>query len=99
MSRNNRAALANSARKVKLEQHAAMPQVAPSSGRGKRLLSKAEVLERVGVSYPTLWAWMRAGKFPRGVFVGAKGGWFEDELDAWFANLPRQRLKGDEPVT
>ena len=30
-----------------------------------RLLSKAEVLERVGVTYQTIWRWMVAGTFPR----------------------------------
>ena len=30
-----------------------------------RLISKAEVLDRIGVTYPTLWVWMRRGVFPR----------------------------------
>jgi predicted DNA-binding transcriptional regulator AlpA len=70
---------------------------AVSTGRG-HLLSKAETLKRAGdKTYPTIWAWMRAGKFPRGVYVGAEVHWFEDEIEAWRASLKRQRLKGDEP--
>jgi predicted DNA-binding transcriptional regulator AlpA len=29
------------------------------------LLSKAQVLKKVPVTEPTLWAWVRAGKFPK----------------------------------
>ena len=29
-----------------------------------RFLSKTEVCDRVGKTYPTLWMWMREGKFP-----------------------------------
>jgi hypothetical protein len=31
-----------------------------------RLLSKLEVLDRVGVTYPTIWSWMGDGLFPLG---------------------------------
>src|SRR5262245_27264621 len=30
-----------------------------------RLLDKAEILTITRVSFPTVWGWMRAGKFPR----------------------------------
>ena len=30
-----------------------------------RFLTKPEVLGRVGASYPSIWQWMRDGKFPR----------------------------------
>jgi predicted DNA-binding transcriptional regulator AlpA len=35
-----------------------------------RLLCKVEVLAIAGVSFPTIWAWMRDGKFPRARIVG-----------------------------
>jgi predicted DNA-binding transcriptional regulator AlpA len=60
-----------------------------------RLLSKPEVLDRVGVSYPTLWAWMRAGRFPRSRELGGKVCWIASEVNAWLASLPQTRLKGD----
>jgi predicted DNA-binding transcriptional regulator AlpA len=60
-----------------------------------RLISKGEVLDRVGVTYPTIWAWMRGGKFPRSRDLGGKIGWIESEIDDWIANLPVRRLKGD----
>jgi predicted DNA-binding transcriptional regulator AlpA len=66
---------------------------------GVRLLSKAEVLQIVGVSFPTIWAWMRAGKFPRARVIGggnnSKSKWRSDEIEAWLAGLPVRALKGD----
>ena len=38
-----------------------------------RLLNKRLVLERVGVSYVTVWKWMGAGKFPQRRLVGRGG--------------------------
>jgi prophage regulatory protein len=61
-----------------------------------RLLLKGEVLDRVGISYPALWAWMRAGKFPRSRELGGKAAWLESEIEAWINALPVRKLKGDE---
>jgi predicted DNA-binding transcriptional regulator AlpA len=60
-----------------------------------RLISKPEVLDRVGVTFPTLWAWMRAGNFPRARILGGRTCWLESEIDAWIENRPIRRLKGD----
>jgi predicted DNA-binding transcriptional regulator AlpA len=68
--------------------------------KGVRLLAKHDVLARVGVSFPTIWKWMRAGTFPRSRQLGtgrsSKVVWYENEIDAWAAKLPMQRLKGDD---
>jgi predicted DNA-binding transcriptional regulator AlpA len=64
---------------------------------GVHLLSKREVLAIANVSYPTLWSWMRQGKFPRSRAVGGKSMWVSTEIEAWMAALPRCRLKGDGP--
>jgi predicted DNA-binding transcriptional regulator AlpA len=60
-----------------------------------RLFSKPKVLKIVGCSYPTLWAWMRNGAFPRSRVVGGRSMWRSDEIDAWLAGLPIRRSKGD----
>ena len=60
-----------------------------------RLLSKPEVLDRVGVTYPTLWSWMQRGKFPRSRQLGGKAAWIEAEIEEWINALPVRRLKGD----
>jgi predicted DNA-binding transcriptional regulator AlpA len=61
---------------------------------GARLLSKGDVLDKVGVTYPTVWKLMRQGTFPRSVVVGGKVAWLEHEVDEFIAKLPRRRLKG-----
>jgi Prophage CP4-57 regulatory protein (AlpA) len=44
-----------------------------------------------------MWAWMRAGTFPRSRVAGGKSVWRSDEVDAWLAALPVRKLKGDAP--
>ena len=64
-----------------------------------RLLTKPEVLRIAGgVSYVTLWSWMRAGAFPRSRVVGGKSMWRSDEVQAWLDALPVRPLKGDAEV-
>lgn len=64
-----------------------------------RLLTKAEVLDRVGLSFPTVWQWMREGKFPRSrVLSSNKSVWIEFEISKWIASLPVRKLKGDADV-
>jgi predicted DNA-binding transcriptional regulator AlpA len=62
----------------------------------RRLIYRPELLSRVGVSYPTVWRWMRAGTFPRSRVVATRTAWLEDELERWLDQLlPQRRLKGD----
>jgi predicted DNA-binding transcriptional regulator AlpA len=60
-----------------------------------RLISKPEVLDRVGVTFPTVWNWMRENKFPRSRMVNGKTVWLSSEIDQWIADRPASRLKGD----
>jgi len=71
------------------------PAAQVESASQVRLISKPEVLDRVGVTYPTLWAWMRAGTFPRSRELGGKAAWIESEINEWITNRPVRRLKGD----
>lgn len=41
-----------------------------TSDIAERYLSRAEVLDKTGVTYPTLWQWMREGNFPRARELG-----------------------------
>jgi predicted DNA-binding transcriptional regulator AlpA len=61
----------------------------------ERLLSKHDVVAITGLSFPTLWAWMRDGKFPRSRVVGGRSMWLYSEIHAWVAALPVRQLKGD----
>ena len=65
-----------------------------------KLLSKLEVMQLVGVSAPTLWQWMRAGRFPRSVRLQSNDRYgkcarHEEEVAEWIANRPRTVLLGD----
>jgi predicted DNA-binding transcriptional regulator AlpA len=64
---------------------------------GARLLSKGEVLDKIGLTYPSIWKLMREGAFPRAVVIGGgKNFWLEHEIDEYIAKLPRRRLKGQD---
>jgi prophage regulatory protein len=70
-------------------------KTAVKSQGNARLISKPEILGRTGLSYPTIWAWMQEGKFPRSRDVGGKSMWLASEIEAWILNLPIRKLKGD----
>ena len=57
---------------------------------GRRILRAKAVMSRMGWSRTTLWRRVRAGEFPAPVKTGENStGFFEDEVDAAQANLPR----------
>jgi predicted DNA-binding transcriptional regulator AlpA len=60
-----------------------------------RLLGRVQVQAMVGHSYPTIWSWMCAGKFPRPRITGGKSMWLESDIIEWMNALPVRRLKGD----
>ena len=61
-----------------------------------RFIGKPEMLDRVAASYPTVWQWMRDGKFPRSRELGGKAVWLEHEIEHWITTRPVRPLKGDE---
>jgi prophage regulatory protein len=75
------------------QEKAAAPPPSPS-----RFVFKPEVLDRVGVSYVTIWQWMRAGTFPASREVGGKVAWLESEIDRWIATRPARQYKKAEAV-
>jgi prophage regulatory protein len=57
-------------------------------------LSKAQVLKKVPVTAPTLWTWVRAGKFPKPRAISTnKVVWIEAEVDAWMKAQPVPNYK------
>jgi predicted DNA-binding transcriptional regulator AlpA len=52
-----------------------------------RVLRRAEILKRTGVTFPTISRWEAAGEFPRRVKLGpgmsGVSGWLESEFVAW----------------
>jgi len=71
--------------------YAAVPDDGDEQAQAK-MLFKPEVIRRVGFTYPTLWKWMREGKFPLSFDVGSKTAWREIEIEAWLASRPRSNL-------
>ena len=61
----------------------------------RRLLNKNEVLSITGVTFMTVWSWMRAGKFPKSRVVGGRTRWVSTDIDAWLEGLPVRKYKGD----
>jgi predicted DNA-binding transcriptional regulator AlpA len=59
-----------------------------------RLVGKDEILVRTNVSFPTIWMWMRAGKFPRAREVNGRPMWLESEVSAWIEDRPPGPLQG-----
>lgn len=66
-----------------------------ASAKPACFIKKAEVIRRVGLSYPTIWQWMIEGKFPRSRELGGRTVWLESEIDDFILNRPVRRLKGD----
>ena len=66
-----------------------------------RLLDKTDIRQITGVTFTTIWKWMRAGHFPRCYAIGhgekCKSVWRSDEVDRWIAGLKVRPLKGDAP--
>ena len=59
--------------------HGERPQKAPSS-----ILRLRSVLQRTGLTRPTLYRKIADGTFPRQVRISTNGvGWREDEVDVW----------------
>ena len=98
-SKQKNAELANRARAVKLsrasEVDAHLSKVEPGAIKpGERLILKAEMTKKVGLTYTTIWRLMREGTFPLSVtHFGGKVAWVESEIDQWIAARSQLRSK------
>lgn len=55
-----------------------------------QLISKEEMLKKVGRAWPTVWSWICQGKFPQPVRTDPDSVavmWVLAEIDAWIENL------------
>lgn len=60
---------------------------------GVRLLSRAELIDKVSLSFPYIWSLIRQGRFPEPREVGGKPLWVESEIDDYIASLPVRKYK------
>jgi prophage regulatory protein len=57
-------------------------------------LSKQQVLKKIPITGPTLWSWVRAGKFPRPRVISQnKTCWIASEVDEWMRQRPIRSYK------
>jgi predicted DNA-binding transcriptional regulator AlpA len=57
-------------------------------------LTKKQVLQKVPITPPTLWSWVRQGKFPKPRTISPnKVVWIEAEVDRWMKAQPVPRYK------
>jgi predicted DNA-binding transcriptional regulator AlpA len=99
MPKTSPSQLAAQAALAKARTSATSPSLIDANGPawlGAHLLGKRQVLAIANVTFPTIWAWMRAGTFPRARVVGAKSMWLSSDIEAWLASLPVRALKGDD---
>ncbi len=62
-----------------------------------RLLSRDEVVARIGLSYPSIWKLMNQGVFPRARQISPERvGWVSQEIDDWIKGLPIRPLSERE---
>jgi len=57
----------------------------------RRLLRRAEVMDRVGLSKSTLYSRISAGTFPKPVTLGSSVRWVEAEVEAWISERVSER--------
>lgn len=57
----------------------------------KRLVRPDQILEMLGVSRVTLWKYIRDGKFPAPIKIGASRFWDEVEVNEWFDRARSQK--------
>lgn len=64
-----------------------MSQAIPNFNSTDRLLPIREVLSTISVGRTTLYAWVKAGKFPRPRKLGEKRvAWLSSEVNNWVAS-------------
>ncbi len=62
-----------------------------------RFLRIDEVIDKVGLSRPTIWRLERAGEFPRRRQLGRNSvGWVEDEIEQWMQSRVVVADDGDQ---
>jgi prophage regulatory protein len=61
---------------------------------GTVFLSKAQVLDKIPVTAPTLWNWVRQGKFPKPRAISSnKVVWIQEEVEEWMRSRPVRAYK------
>jgi predicted DNA-binding transcriptional regulator AlpA len=85
--------------KIEIAREAAQEQLgAQEPAAPERLLTRAEVLARIPITYPTLWQWTREGRFPPPRYYGSRTFWLASEIDGWIRDMPVRKFKPLTPT-
>jgi prophage regulatory protein len=61
---------------------------------GRRIMRKPEIFMLTGLSDATIWRMEKVDNFPRRIQLGGKSvGWFSDEIEKWFEEKSKNRVK------
>jgi predicted DNA-binding transcriptional regulator AlpA len=72
-----------SQRAFALKQESSPTNHYPDPLAGERLISRAELRQFIDISDMCLWRWLRAGKFPPPVYIGARRFWKATAIAQW----------------
>lgn len=61
--------------------------------KAERLVKRKELELLLSVSYPTIWSWIRAGKFPAAIDVCGNPRWRLRDVTAWLDAQPKRKVK------
>lgn len=64
------------------------PNSVSSPADNRRLITKGEMLHRVGIPIAKLSAWIAEGRFPSSINFAGKECWLEHEIEEWVASQP-----------
>ena len=74
--------------------HAPEPeQISPRGLEPDRLIGRKELCRFLGVSYPTVWKWLRAGKFIPAIDCNGIPKWQLSAVRSWVNAQPRRVVK------
>jgi predicted DNA-binding transcriptional regulator AlpA len=71
----------------------------PAKKTRRRFISRLQVMDMTGRSYPNIWAKMQAGTFPRAREIDDELFWLESEVAEWMDSRPIKQFKNDKIKT
>jgi predicted DNA-binding transcriptional regulator AlpA len=82
----------------RLDSDTPLPQAFHTDQASRLLIFKPELLRLIGVSYGSIFSWMRRGQFPLPRELGPGGqttkiAWLRSEVEAWLMARPQRQIK------
>lgn len=69
------------------------------TNKKEKFIRLKEVMNRTGLSKPTIYTYMKKGKFPRSINLYARStAWLESEIDEWINNKIKKRKENNNEI-